>query len=406
MTASRSNWRLLFLLSLANFVAYVAVFSAPPILGDLVRHFGISYAQAGLCMTVYAIVRTAGSLVAGAYSDRYGVKFSVWIGLVLVATAGYLCALSPSFSMVLVWRVLIGIGATAIFIPGLAASIFLLPPERVNLATGTFFSSLYLGLSFALLVTPILAAQRGWAFPLQLFALLAVVAGAAFVAATWGRDLKPAPASAPIASPGPTPGSSRRYSLRNVPLLLVSLAYFLLLFHSYGMITWLPEYLRAKRGYSPPEVGSVSMLLGLVLIPGSVVAGWLGDRIGAWRVGLLGALGCALCPAILIVFPDLPLAGVFGNVFLLALGTSLLAVPLTSVLTHLVEEKDSGKAVGLVHTTGYAGSIISTYLGGFLLTWGRGYGWTFGIFSASMIVTLGVLFFLRPTYEGARASSA
>ena len=67
--------------------------------------------------------------------------------------------------------------------------------------------------------------------------------------------------------------------------VLVSIGYFLMLFHTYGMITWLPEYLKVARGYSPSEVGTVSMLLGLVMISGTFVSGWLGDRVGAWGIG-------------------------------------------------------------------------------------------------------------------------
>jgi predicted MFS family arabinose efflux permease len=402
MTSLRQAWRTLLILCLADFVAYMAIFAVPPILGDLVQHFHISYAQAGLCMTVYAIVRMLASLLAGTYSDRYGVRYFIWIGLILVAGAGYASALSPSFTFLLVCRVLIGIGATAIFIPGLAASMFLLPPRQVNLATGAFFSSLYLGLSVALLSTPILAARSGWQFPLKLFAGATVAVGILFLLFTSKSDLSLPAASSPVHTSGTFAHVTRRYSIRNIPLLLVSAAYFLMLFQSYGMITWLPEYLKTQRNYSPSEVGSVSMLLGLILIPGSVFAGWLGDRVGTWLVGVLGAIGCAICPAVLILFPQLSLGGVFSDVFLLALGTSLLVVPLTTILTHLVAEEDTGKAVGLVHTTGYAGSIASTYLGGYLLTLFGTYRWTFGIYAGSMLLTLLLLFFLKQTYREAR----
>ena len=80
----------------------------------------------------------------------------------------------------------------------------------------------------------------------------------------------------------------------------------------------------------------------------------------------------------------------------------MLVVPLTSILTYLVSEKDRGKAVGLVHTTGYAGSIVSTYLGGYLLTLFGTYRWTFTVYAASMILTLFLLLSLKQTYHEAR----
>lgn len=405
MNSSRA-WKLLLLLCAADFVAYIAVFEVPPIMGDLVEHFGITYEQAGLFMTAYAVVRTIGSLLTGIYSDRYGVKQFILAGLVILTVAGFLSAVTTSYALMIVWRILIGIGATAIFIPGLATAMFLLPPQRVNLATGVFLSSLYLGLSVALLSTPILAADFGWQLPLKLYALLTMGVGVVFLWLTWRRDLSPPKVDGVARVEAVSRPVRRRYSLRNIPLMVVSGAYFLLLFQAYGMITWLPEYLRVDRSYSPAQVGTTSMLLGLVLIPGSIVAGWLGDRMGAWLVAVIGAVFCALCPAALIFFPNLTLAGVFVDVFFLALGTSMLTVPLTSILVHLVDEKDCGKAVGLVHTTGYAGSVVSTYLGGYLLTRLGAYDWVFGIFAGSMVLMLFLLASLKETYREAGVSNA
>ena len=154
----------------------------------------------------------------------------------------------------------------------------------------------------------------------------------------------------------------------------------MMLFHTYGMITWLPEYLKVARGYTPGEVGTVSMLLGLVMIPGTFISGWLGDRVGAWGIGMIGIILCGACPAALVWIPGITLPAVLAVVCVLAFGICLLVVPLTSILSYLVPAKDNGKAVGLVHTTGYAGSIVSTYLGGYLLTVTGSYAWPFGLY--------------------------
>jgi predicted MFS family arabinose efflux permease len=401
MRQTLRGWKLLLLLCVANVIAYVGVFELPPVIGNLVHEFHITYAQAGLFMSVYALVRMIGSLVAGSFSDRYGVKYFVVCGLLLVSIAGFLCAHSHGFTSMLVFRVMIGVGATLIFIPGLAASMYLLKPEQVNLATGTFFTSMNLGLTAALLVTPILAASFTWRMPLNIFAGCGLLVTLLFVAATWGQSLR-AEKTPPLLGRNVGFAAVGEYSIRNVPLLLICAGYFLMLFQAYGMITWLPEYLKVVRTYSPAQVGTVSMLLGLVMIPGTFIAGSLGDRIGAWPIGIAGVTLCAMAPAALIFFPGLPIAGVFGDVFLLAAGICFLVVPLTSILSYLVPAKDNGKAVGLVHTTGYAGSILSTYLGGYLLTLTGSYRMPFLIFALSMVATLFIFFALRSHYSAAR----
>ena len=87
--------------------------------------------------------------------------------------------------------------------------------------------------------------------------------------------------------------------------------------------------------------------------------------------------------------------------FFLAFGICLLVVPLTSILSYLVPAKDNGKAVGLVHTTGYAGSILSTYLGGYLLTVTGDYKWPFALYAFSMVITFFLLLALRNSYAKA-----
>src|SRR4029077_4175437 len=111
-----------------------------------------------------------------------------------------------------------------------------------------------------------------------------------------------------------------------------------------------------------------------------------------------------VCPALLVLLPSISLVGVFINICFLAFGICFLVVPLTSILSSLVPAKDNGKAVGLVHTTGYAGSIASTYLGGYLLTVTGSYMWPFALYVLSMVITFLLLLALRSVYADAKLS--
>lgn len=385
-------WLALLLICSAVFCVFIAVFAIPPLMGMLARQFHLSYSRVGLFMTAYTMIPTFGSLLIGLFSDRVGVRNSLLTGLSLLALAGFLSALSQNFWEMLVCRLLIGIGATSIFVPGLATVLYLLPVARVNLATGAFFSSLNLGLSVAMLLTPIIARALGWRAPIAFYAVLAGMMLAVvwlFTNPMFFRRTR-SPKNDDVAIPG------RQVS--KAALVLVSASNFLLFFQSFGMITWLPEYLAQQRGFPPAQVGGISMLLGLVVIPGSMFAGWLADRTGAWPVAVSGATLCAACPAVLVL-TQLNAPGVSIEIFLIALGTSLLTIPLTSVLARLVSSEHGGKAVGLILTTGYGGALVATYLGGYLLTASRSYTWTFLMCSVSMVLTLTLLAFLRRTYQ-------
>ncbi len=392
MNAPSRSWIALLLICAAVFTAFVAVFSIPPLMGTLTRQFHITYAQAGLFMTAYTMIPTFGSLLVGFLSDRIGVRHAAITGLALLGTAGILSSFTQTFWQMLACRILIGIGATTIFVPGLATVLRLLP-ARVNLATGAFFSSLNLGLSTAMLVTPIAAKFLGWRVPLSLFGISAIALSALLLSFTT-NDFFVRPWSATSEST-----IARAQENSSWALVLVSAGNFLLFFQSFAMITWLPEYLAQQRRFPPDQVGAISMLLGLIVIPGSILAGWLADRVGAWLVAVSGAALCAICPALLVLFSGFGSTRVSGVICLLSLGTSLLTIPLTSVLSKLVRQEHGGKAVGLILTTGYSGAIVSTYLGGYLLTATGSNRSTFLLCSLSMFLTLVLLAFLRGTYS-------
>ena len=119
MKAASRPWFALLLICSAVFCAFVAVFAIPPLMGTLTRQFHISYARAGLFMTAYTMIPTFGSLLIGFFSDRIGVRRSVLNGLALLAAAGLLSSFTENFWEMFACRILIGIGATSIFVPGL-----------------------------------------------------------------------------------------------------------------------------------------------------------------------------------------------------------------------------------------------------------------------------------------------
>jgi predicted MFS family arabinose efflux permease len=393
MRVSSSPWVALLLICSGVFCAFVSVFAIPPLIVTLSSEFHISFARSGLFMTAYTLTPTFGSLLIGFFSDRIGVRRSMLSGLALLVAAGILSSLTRNFWEMLACRILIGIGATTFFVPGLAAILRLFPPSRLNLPTGAYFSSLNLGLSVALFATPAIARSAGWRVALFSYAVLPMLLLTVMLLFTkpgfCGEYQRPAGES----------DSSTNAGISGWPLVLVSVGNFCLFFQSFAMITWLPEYLGQQRGYPPGQVGAVSMLLGLVVIPGSLFAGWLADRVGAWFVAISGALLCAICPTVLIFAPHFRVTEVSMDTALLALGTSLLTIPLTSVVGKLVAQEHGGKAVGLILTTGYSGAIVSTYLGGWLLTASGSSRSTFFMCSISMLLTLVLLMFLRGTYR-------
>jgi predicted MFS family arabinose efflux permease len=393
MMSNASSRILLGLVCMCTFVAFVTVFAIPPLLGIIATVYKVGYSRVALLMTAYTIVPAVGSFVIGAFKDRYGARVSITCGLATLAFAGYLVSIAPSFPAMIAFRVLVGVGATCVFVPGLATVVFVLPAERVNSGTGAFFAALNLGLSVALLATPVLVAHNEWQFPLRAYAVATATVAVFFFLTTGSQRLRD------LFNPAPSSRSpqAKLASVLTRPVILVLACNFVLFFESFGIITFLPEFLKEQRGYSPSLEGIISMLLGLMVIPGAVLAGWLADHVQPVWVARVGALACAVCPLLLLV----PRFGVLATALLvvgIALGTSFLTIPVTSVLHHLVPPEHAGKVTGLILTSGYSGAFVATYLCGWILAH-YGFRWTFGAVSLSMVLALLFLGMLRKTYR-------
>jgi len=64
--------KIIWLVNFAILIAFIKVFEIPSMIPIFVDELQISYAQAGIFMTAYAVVRCLASLPAGSVTDRLG----------------------------------------------------------------------------------------------------------------------------------------------------------------------------------------------------------------------------------------------------------------------------------------------------------------------------------------------
>jgi MFS transporter, DHA1 family, multidrug resistance protein len=84
-----------------------------PALHSISRSLHVPPASAALTLSVFLVGFAFGPVVLGPLSDRYGRRPILLAGSSLFALAGVGCALAPSLSILLFWRLLEGIGAGA-----------------------------------------------------------------------------------------------------------------------------------------------------------------------------------------------------------------------------------------------------------------------------------------------------
>jgi len=282
-----------------------------PALGPALRDaFALSLGQVGLVFGALTLGMTLALVPLGALADRVGERPVLAGGLVATAAALGLSALAGSFALLVAGLFLTGLaGASAVGASGRAVMGWFGRRER-GLALGIRQTAIPLGGALAALALPPVALAAG------LDAALAVLAGAALVAAlagaVWVREPPPPPTGRPVVHAPPP--------LRDLRVWRLGIGSGLLVVAQAAIISFLVLFLHDARGLS---LGLAAAGLAAVQVGGAVgriaVGRWSDvreRRIAPMRVtGLAGAVLLALAAALstapgALLYPVLLAAGI------------------------------------------------------------------------------------------------
>ena len=98
----------------------------------------------------------------GKLADIRGRKRIFFIGNLIIAASSILCALSPSGTLLIAFRVIQGIGSAMVFGTGIAIITSVYPPGERGKAIGITVTSVYIGLSLAPFLGGMLTQYLGW----------------------------------------------------------------------------------------------------------------------------------------------------------------------------------------------------------------------------------------------------
>ncbi|NQZ56483.1 MAG: MFS transporter [Lentisphaeraceae bacterium] len=187
--------------------------------------------------------------------------------------------------------------------------------------------------------------------------------------------------------------------LNNRCLWYIALANAFVYFVRYGVGDWIPTYLKEVKGFSIQDSGWAYMIYEYAGIPGTILCGWISDRIFQGRrspAAILYMLGVLI--AIIVYWQNPP-----GNTLIdmLALSTIgfLIYGPVMLIALHaldLVPKNAAGTAAGFTGLFGYLiGAVAATSLMGILVDY---FDWKGG-FIALIIACIGAIFFLALTWK-------
>jgi len=350
--------RALWALMLGNFVIGTGVMVVPGTLNDISASLNVSIPQAGQLITAAAILMGLGApafatLVAGWDRRRLLTLSLLWYALLTGV-----CALAPSYAVLLPLRVLAVI-APAIFTPQAAASVGLLVPPAQR---GRAITFVFLGWSVASVMGMPLSAwiggTLGWRWAFGLVALMALVS-AGWVWRDMPDGIRPAALTR----------AAWQQTLGSPPLMLAVGVTLLSAFGQFTLFSYFAPYFLQTLGLGGAALSLMFLWFGAFGLAGNIgLTRWV-DRLGAPRAVLftLGAIALSL-----LLWP-LGRLGLWQQALVLvpwALGCFAVNSAQQARLVHLSPAL-APATVALNTSAMYGGQALGAALGGALIAQGQ-----------------------------------
>ncbi len=376
---------MLFTASMINYFDRATISIALPLISaDL--HLGPS--TKGLLLSAFFWSYALMQVPIGWCADRFNLKWLYAGAFVLWSLAQGLTGIAGSLSVLIAFRILLGIGES-IYLPGGNKIVSLLfAPQDRGLPSGLFDFGTRTGLVLEGLLIPWLLVRYGWR---STFAFVG------FSALLW---LIPWLLVMPQKMPGagkdrPHGGGKVAWSslaalLRNRKLVGICLGFFCFDYYWYLLVTWLPDYLVTVRHLTILRAGFYASLPFFVFGVSEPIGGWIADRMvhmgydeTRTRKGVVTvafATGLLLIPAARVDTAGAAIALIIGG-SLVGLATGNLLV----ILQCCAPPEDVGLWTGIENFAGNIAGILAPLLTGVLISQTGSY---FPGFALAVIVLL------------------
>jgi SHS family lactate transporter-like MFS transporter len=143
---------------------------------DIATDFGTSKEKVAFLTTVTLLMRPVGALIFGLWADRVGRRTPLIVDVLFYSTVGFLCAFAPNLTVLIVLRLLYGIGMGGEWGLGAALAMEKIPTERRGFFSGVLQEGYSFGYLLAavayLLVSDVLDLSWRWLFAFSIIPAL------------------------------------------------------------------------------------------------------------------------------------------------------------------------------------------------------------------------------------------
>ncbi len=357
--------RLVLLVTTALFINYIDRGNLSIAASLIQDELHLSATELGVLSSVFYYSYVALMAPAGWLAERVGAKLMLGAGLALWSLATFLTGFTTSFTMLLVLRLLLGVGECVAFPCASKLLAHAVEVGRLGIANGVVSFGYLLGPAVGTLLGGLLMARFGWR-PVSL------VFGA--LSALWllpWRGVVIGPPARSEVSAGAAPALSQILGQR--ALWGAALGLFSANYSFYFMLAWLPYYLVKARGFSVETMALIASWAYLLNAVAALGTGWLTDRwiragrspSGVYRgIMVLNHVGAVLCMGGMVVLPP---AAAIATLFAYETLAGIASPGLFAIPQIFAGPKAAGRWIGVHNTIGGIAGFVAPLLTGVLV---------------------------------------
>ncbi|WP_020672925.1 MFS transporter [Amycolatopsis nigrescens] len=397
----RARWGIAGVLGAGMFVNYADRVNLSIAATPMMREFGLTAGQLGMVASAFLWTYTVLQLPVGQLVDRIGVRWINRIAALLWALASFLTAAAGGLGLLLVSRLILGVGEAPTVPAGWKATGYWFPKQERGMCTAIFDGASKVSNVLGVPVMAFLVSGYGWQAAFLFTGVLSLLYAAAF----WilYREPKEALADGKLSreeydyirdggaqdeqAETPPVLTGLGYLLRRRKTWGLALGYAAYTYAYYVLLTWLPSYLERQLGMSLLSGGMYTVIPWIVAVTAELlVVGWLMDR---WirrgggltrvrRVVLISSMLLSLSITGAAFTTSVPVALAF-----LSLGAAGLAVSApagASIVALIAPEGMTGALGGIVNFAANLLGLSAPIVTGFIVD-------ATGSFSSAFVVT-------------------
>lgn len=372
--------KIFIIMMIAMVLGYLPWYNFSAVLNDIVADFGLSARDTGMILSAFQVGYVVVVLITGWLADKIGAKRVVaWATLITAISSTLFVFLAQGFKSILLLRLITGLSAGAIYVPGMSLLSSWFPKQERGKVLGGYTAALTSAYAGGYFIAAPLASRYSWEVGVLATSIpVFLAAGMVFFLVEEN----------PVRKEG-TRKKSTVHSVntgkQNLPVktapkggyqgpILITTGYMGHMWELYAFWGWIGPFMVASAlavGYEEARAIALGGQLAAVIIllgaPGAWIFGIVADRWGRIKTLMLASI-CSLVAQLFFGF----LHGqsmVF--VFLVGLWIGLWVVADSGIykagLTEMTEESIRGTALGVQSAVGYGMTILSPFVFGSVL---------------------------------------